>query len=176
MEYDDERHAHCHSHHHFHGEGPLLPFSEGEQHIGIKLKTISRMMGRQVSNSITALDLTSAQGFMLIYLTHYDGAASQRELEERFHLAHPTVSRILQRMEAKGFIECTTSEDDRRRKCVVATDKARQIEQQITHQMRVVEESMISGFTTEEVDMFHSFLDRILANITLSTEEGGTTP
>ena len=150
---------------------------EGRNHLGLKIKTISKLMMQNMTNSITTLDLTSSQAFLLGYLCHRQSeTVYPKDLEKEFGFTHPTVSGLLQRLEAKGFILCKPSPADRRFKCIQVTDKALRINQQILGQMQASETDLVSGFTMGEITQLHQFLDRMIQNITPSSEEGGTHP
>lgn len=57
-------------------------------------------------------DLTPAQASILMYLEKADHPVNQRELENYFRLSNPTVTGLMKRMEAKGFIRREISQAD----------------------------------------------------------------
>ena len=83
---------------------------------------------QRVDQQFTAVDLTAMQSYVLRYLHEHRGeVVYPKDLEQRFHLTHPTVSGLLARLESKGFIVCTPDPDDRRCKRIAATEKAEQL-------------------------------------------------
>ena len=81
----------------------MLPV--GRDDLGFKIKTISKLLTQNMTNSITSLDLTSSQAIVLGYLCYrarQQERAYPRDLERHFSYTHPTVSGRLQRLEAKG--------------------------------------------------------------------------
>jgi DNA-binding MarR family transcriptional regulator len=61
----------------------------------------------------------------LIVLGHHEGI-SQRDLAERLHLAPPTVTTMLQKMERHGFIERRVDENDQRLTRISLTKEGRE--------------------------------------------------
>ena len=78
----------------------------GRDDLGFKIKIISKLLTQNMNNSITSLDLTSSQARVLGYLcyrTQRQEKVYPRDIERHFRFTHPTVSGLLQRLEAKGL-------------------------------------------------------------------------
>ena len=88
-----------------------------------------------------------------------------KDIEKRFNLTHPTVSGLLQRLEAKGFITCIPDPDDRRYKRVAITPSAREIQAEICRHIQSMEQAMIAGMRDDEVETFIRLLDMAAENI-----------
>ena len=145
--------------------------------LGFKLKTLSKLMAQNMTQRITSLDLTSSQAFVLGYLCHQqDASICSKDIERQFGFSHPTVSGLLQRLGSKGFIVCQPSPDDRRFNQILVTDKAQKINQEIHDQIDTTEQTLVKGMTEEEVVLLQGFLDRMIENITIASEEGGIHP
>ena len=75
------------------------------QNLGPRLRYLNNRITQYMDQQFLALDLTSTQSFILHHLSlHEHEAVYPKDLEKRFHLTHPTVSGVLQRLEAKNFI------------------------------------------------------------------------
>lgn len=132
-----------------------------------------------MSDKISSLDLTSSQSFVLGYLcyhTQQGKAVYPRDIEKHFGFTHPTVSGLLQRMEAKGFLRMEPSDEDRRCKRIVITDRAMQVNQQVLEQLDAAEQQMVRGMSVEEVAQLHVQFERIIQNLSPTLEEGGIHP
>jgi DNA-binding MarR family transcriptional regulator len=115
--------------------------------------------------ALAEMELTAAQSHILCYITHRKDAPCARDIEEAFHLSHPTVSGLLARLEKKGFIEIFPDEADRRCKRIGLQNKGQQC---IAIMHRTIEENervMVQGFTEEEQELFFSFLKRAIHNM-----------
>ena len=56
-------------------------------------------MKTSMDNTLASMDLTSAQGHIMGYLAQRSQPPCSRDIEETFHLSHPTVSGLLSRLE-----------------------------------------------------------------------------
>ena len=89
--------------------------------LGGYLRTISNALSQDLQQQAEQLGLTSSQGMFLhhIWKRRQEGLETYaRDLEEFFYIKHSTVSGILQRMEAAGFIALRAKEDDKRCKAI----------------------------------------------------------
>ena len=72
------------------------------QNLGPRLRHLSNRITQYMDQQFLALDLTSTQSFILHHLVLHEGEQIYpKDIEKRFHLTHPTVSGVLQRLEAK---------------------------------------------------------------------------
>ena len=118
-----------------------------------------------MNRELTKQGLTAAQGRIIGYLFRMQKAPCARDLEEFFHLSHPTVSGLLSRMEAKGFIEFRTDETDRRIKRIYPLEKGRACNQQIIQCISNNENQLVQGFTPEEDALFRVLMNRAIDNL-----------
>ncbi len=77
-----------------------------EIRLGREIHRLDNLMGRAIGQAKESLGLTATQGFVLGYLARHKNEPPMclRDLETRFDLTHPTVSGIVSRLEAKGFL------------------------------------------------------------------------
>lgn len=127
---------------------------------------------QRIDQQLLAQDLTAMQSFVLRYLHDRSGeVVYPKDIEQRFRLTHPTVSGLLARLEAKGFIICTPDPDDRRCKRITATEKAEQCHRGIHDTFRALEQQTLRGFRPEEVSELLRLLDRAIENLSEDKEE-----
>ena len=127
---------------------------------------------QRVDQQFQEMELTAMQSYVLRYL--YDRAGEvvyPKDIEQRFRLTHPTVSGLLARLEAKGFIVCTPDPDDRRCKRVSATEKAEQCPLRIRDTFHTLEQETLQNFSPEEVQTLLRLLDRAIENLSEGKEE-----
>ena len=136
-----------------------------EEYLGHSFKKLHFLMEQAINQRLVELDLTTAQGHAIGYLTHRPEPACARDLETAFGLSHATVSGILSRMEGKGFIEVRPDPDDRRIKRICLLDKGHACSQEIRSHIRDTEQLMAAGFSQEELALFRSFLNRAIRNL-----------
>ena len=118
-----------------------------------------------MSAALADMDLTSAQGHILGFVIHQSTPPCSRDIEEAFHLSHPTVSGTLSRMERKGFIEFRADANDRRCKRIYVLPKGMECHDRMTHTIASTEQQLLRGFTPEEEALFSQFLNRAMTNM-----------
>lgn len=118
-----------------------------------------------MNRELNELGLTSAQGHVMGYLTHSSEAPCARDLEGFFQLSHPTVSGLLSRMEAKGFIEIRPDPDDRRVKRIYPLEKGMSCSKRIDECVQDIEAQLVYGFSDEEKVVFLDLLQRAADNL-----------
>ena len=92
---------------------------------GHRIKQLHILARQRMGGTLEQLELTPAQSHVLHYLVeHRAQCPGPRDVEEFFSLTHPTVSGILSRLEAKGFVSFRTDRDDRRCKRIHVSEKA----------------------------------------------------
>lgn len=118
-----------------------------------------------MTNALEKMDLTAAQGHIMGFLAHRKEPPCPRDIEEAFHLSHPTVSGLLSRLEQKGFIELRTDPNDRRCKRIYILPKGKECHELMHNAIVSNEERMVQDFTPEEREQFLSFLQRAISNM-----------
>lgn len=134
-------------------------------HYGHLLRILSCSINQSITGALTQMDLTSAQGHIMGYLSHRKEPACPKDVEEHFHLSHPTVSGLLSRLEKKGFIELRPDAEDRRCKRIVILQKGWDCNETMYHTILANEERMVQGFSDEEKACFADFLARATRNL-----------
>lgn len=118
-----------------------------------------------MTNALSRMDLTAAQGHIMGYLAHRSEPPCCRDIEETFHLSHPTVSGLLSRLEKKGFLEFRPDPGDRRCKRIYILPKGHEVLSTMHQTIRKNEETLVQGFTEEEKAIFSDLLSRAIANM-----------
>ena len=137
------------------------------RHLGGFIRAISNAMSQNMQQNSEELGLTSSQGVFLHHLwvrQEKQGLPTfARDLEEFFDIKHSTVSGILQRMEAAGFVEFQASESDRRCKAIVLTQKAMEVHARTELHIQQTEAKLVEHMTEAEAAEFRRLL-QIAAN------------
>ena len=120
---------------------------------------------QSMTSALEKLDLTAAQGHIMGYLTHCKQPPCPKDVEERFHLSHPTVSGILSRLEQKGFVELRPDPNDRRCKRIWVLPKGMECHELMHSTILSNEEQMVQDFSPEEREQFLNLLKRAIENM-----------
>lgn len=140
-------------------------------HLGHTFKKLHFLVEQLMNRKLQELDLTSAQGHVIGFLRHAKEPPCARDLEMTFGLSHATVSGILSRMEAKGFIEVRPDPRDRRVKRICLLDKGTACSQSIARHIEECERIIMEDFTGEEMEQFRSYLTRVVQKLEHNVRE-----
>jgi DNA-binding MarR family transcriptional regulator len=135
---------------------------------GYLIAQVHQLSGRILARKLKehGLDeLNPAQGRVLFALWGRDGV-SIGELGRRTKLAKSTLTAMLDRLEANGYVRRGTAKTDRRKTIVMLTDKDRSLRKEYDAVSREMTALFYRGFGEEERDRFEGFLGRILDNLT----------
>ena len=144
---------------------------ETAEHLGHSFKKLHFLLEQAVNQRLQELDLTSAQGHVIGFLRRSEEPPCAKDMENAYGLSHATVSGILSRMEAKGFISQEPDPHDRRVKRLYLRDRGLDCSEQISRHIGEIERSMTADFTPEELDQFRDYLSRAISNLDRQVRE-----
>ena len=132
---------------------------------GHLLRHLHSCLDQAMTAALASMDLTAAQGHIMGYLAHVKAPPCPRDIENEFHLSHPTVSGLLSRLEQKGFLRLCPDPNDRRCKRIFLEQKGRECHGTMHRIIQENENRMVRDFTPEEKEQFASLLQRAIANM-----------
>ena len=110
--------------------------------------------------------LTLARARLLFALTRRDGL-NQRELAEELELETPTLVRILDGMEAQGFVERRAGDGDRRAKQIYMTPTGKVVAAEIEELAAGLRAELIEGLSRADVERALEVVRTMGANLQL---------
>lgn len=134
-------------------------------HYGHMVRVLHCGISQAVTGAMAQMELTSAQGRIMGFLAMCKSPPCAKDIEEKFHLSHPTVSGLLARLEKKDFIEFRPDEQDRRCKRIYMLPKGADCNEQIYHAIEENERRIVAGFSEKEKALFADFLIRAAKNM-----------
>ena len=108
---------------------------------------------------------SSAQFLALLRLAEARRGLVQRELAEALAVEGPTLTRLLDRMEADGLVRRTPSATDRREKCIVLVAAARPLLKKMRVVARKLHAEVLEPFNEEELGRTTATLARLAAHL-----------
>lgn len=136
---------------------------------GLKIAIINRAFRKKMDDKAAAMGLTAVQLRVLGSISRLEASGEteihQNDLERIEHVTHPAMTKLLQRLESKGFIRCVSSARDRRYKKVTCTERSAGIHHVILAQDAEVLAELCRDFTQEQKEQLRQLTDVILANI-----------
>lgn len=139
---------------------------EDELKLGLLLKFIHNAIERDCNAMLRALNLTTTQLDMLMFLIknrHKD--VNQKDIEQAFKVKNPTVTGILKRLERKGMIAREADSRDGRIKRIIVTEKSLEMERIILKKGREIDERIAQGLSQNEQEDLRKMLKRVLDNL-----------
>lgn len=136
--------------------------------VGYLVKQIHQLNQSQLNQMFAQFDLTASQTFTLIYLFRahaHNKQVKQKDIEEAFDSSNPTVTGILNRLEAKGLIKRIACKDDARAKNICVTPKALEIDVMLKEMFDKNEKQLVSSLSKEEQEQLVYLLEKVLNNM-----------
>jgi DNA-binding MarR family transcriptional regulator len=123
----------------------------------------STMWNMVTQHTLAELGITSTQASVMFMLASGRGLAAA-DLAREYGIDASTVTRLIDRLEARGLLNRVRSEEDRRVVNLEVTDRGMAIAERIPDIFTCVLDKLLLGFTPEEIGFLKSMLRRILVN------------
>lgn len=136
---------------------------------GLKIAIINRAFRKRMDEKAASMGITSVQLRVLGSISRLEASGEteihQNDLEQIEHVTHPAMTKLLQRLESKGFIQCVPSAKDRRYKKITCTERSAGIHHVILAQDAEVLGEFCKNFTQEQKEMLTQLTDLLLKNV-----------
>ena len=139
-----------------------------EKNIIREIKKIQIMFEKNLNRILEKYDLTSAQAPIITYLFETEKRGlevQQKDIEEYFYLKNPTVTGILDRLEKKSFIVRKVSKDDKRKRLIYLTTKAKKIHEDANECLTNFRNEALKDITKEEFEAVISMINKMSNNL-----------
>lgn len=134
------------------------------RNFGFLLNDVARLLRKTYDRRVRALGLTRSQWWVLTHLFRADGV-TQSELADTLEVEKPTLGRLLDRLEAKGWVRRETDANDRRARRVHLTDSAEPALTTMRAIAAEVRRDAMSGLSADERERFVDVLIAVKANL-----------
>jgi len=133
--------------------------------IGWMLSDTSRLLSKLVDRRLNCVGLTRVQ-WQAIFSLKRIGPVTQAALAERMELETATIARLIDRLEAAGWVQREPAARDRRVKLVSVTAKAELIMDEVATIGQKVREDMLSDLPQQERERFVELLSIVKNRLT----------
>lgn len=140
------------------GDRYVVSESVGQQLVGLLT-----MMRREVEARMAAHGLTDAQ-WRPLWLIKSGQATTPREIARHADIDAGSMTRMLDRLQAKGLVERVRSQADRRMVNLRLTAEGEQVVRQVPHVLAAVNNDFLAGFSQTEWQQLRKLLARMGAN------------
>jgi DNA-binding MarR family transcriptional regulator len=131
---------------------------------GYLLRDVSRLYVQRFEQRARLLGLTLSQSKALVYLGKHEGI-SQAQLSELAEIEPMNLCRILDRMEADGWMERRSDPADRRARRLYLKPKAAPLLEQIQELVDLTREESFAGIPSPQAELLIELLERVHRNI-----------
>ena len=135
------------------------------RNFGFILHDVSRLLRTTFDRRVKALGFTRSQWWVLTHLFRNDGV-TQSELAEVLEIEKPTLGRLLDRLEAKGWVRREADAADRRAKRLFLTEEVEPAIKAMRAAAAEVRREALAGLSPEEQERFVDTLLDLKANLT----------
>lgn len=135
-----------------------------EESIGFIISRTNQKLSNYLTRKFKQYDITPEQWAVLNRLWERDGV-SQKEISEITIKDQTTLTRILDKLEGKGFIKRQTSPTDRRAFLIFLTDEGRNLEDILVPIAYEALDEALQGLRKEEINQLKVLLNKIFINV-----------
>ena len=138
--------------------------AHGAANLGALLATAARLQSRRVGVKLAPFHVTAAHVPVLAVLWAGDGL-SLTKLAKRTGTDSPTMTGVVDRLEAQGVVERRRGSQDRRVITVHLTEAGRGLQEQVLPLWVATEREALAGLTPNAVQQFTTTLRQLIANL-----------
>jgi len=134
------------------------------RNFGFILHDVARLLRTTFDRRVKCLGLTRSQGWVLNHLFRNDGM-TQSDIADLLQVEKATLGRLLDRLEAKGWVRREADATDRRVKRVYLTEEVEPALRAMRSAAAEVRRQAVAGLSTEEQERFVDALLAVKANL-----------
>lgn len=142
-----------------------------DEFIGVVIADVARLMRTVFDRRVRRLGLTRAQWLVLTRL-HRRPGASQSELAEMMEVEKASAGRMIDRLEAKGWVVRRAQEGDRRVNRVYLTAEAEKIHGRMWRIAEATVDDALAGLSKREAAQLGALLARVKNSLIGSLDNG----
>ena len=135
-----------------------------DRNFGFILNDVSRLMRTTFDRRAKSIGLTRSQWWVLVHLYRRDGLV-QAELAEILEIERPTLGRLLDRLENKGWLRRQADPKDRRVKRVYLTDEVKPAMKSLRRIAADLRQQVLEGLNKDEREQLVDTLIHMKTNL-----------
>lgn len=136
------------------------------QHLfAMQLAQLSRAWRAELDRRLVGIGLSQARWLVLLHLSRFAVAPTQRELAQSVGVEGPTMARLLDSLEAQGLVTRQAVAEDRRAKKIALCPAAGPLIEQIEAISTQLRQELFAGIDVDDLLHCQQVHARILANL-----------
>ncbi len=144
-----------------------------DSHIGFLVHDVARLMRTMYDRRMAPLGLTRSQWWVLNHLYFHEGI-SQTEFAALLDIEKATVGRLLDRLEAKGWVARKSDKQDKRTKRVYLTEQVQPTLQIMRDMAAVTRDEAVRSLSKTERKQLRNMLQRMRDDLSEMTSPAST--
>ncbi|MDH0749243.1 MarR family transcriptional regulator [Pseudomonas sp. GD03842] len=141
-----------------------MPLTE-EHRFGMQLANLSRGWRAELDRRLADLGLSQARWLVLLHLSRFNEAPTQRELAQSVGVEGPTLARLLDSLENQGLVRRQAVVEDRRAKKILLSDTAAPLIEKIETIATALRHELFEGIDEQDLRVCMRVHSTILANL-----------
>ena len=135
-------------------------------------RRICIQMEQWANASLAHRELTAAQAQILMFILRRSGqGTSLTAIHREFGGSMAALSSMVKRLKEKGYVRVEQCAGDDRRKLLFATEKAKEVEEFLSHTTRQIRQRLYSCFSQEELSTLDRLQKKMLSNLSLLIQQ-----
>ena len=135
-------------------------------------KYVHQKIGCIINSELAHNDITAAQSHVLMFIMCHEPPVYPSDIQREMHISGATVSGLVKKLRAKGYLTLEGCDTDERRRGLIATEKAAAHKAEIESCMSRIENRAFKGFEEKDLETLHSLLSRMAENLKDAEKEG----
>jgi DNA-binding MarR family transcriptional regulator len=135
-----------------------------DRNFGFLVNDVARALRTAFDRRVRSMGLTRSQWWVLVHLFRHNGA-TQSELAVILEIEKASLGRLLDRLEANGWVQRVACEQDRRAKRVFLTDEVTPAVKDMRDRAAELRRDALAGLPREERERFVDALLHIKSNL-----------
>jgi DNA-binding MarR family transcriptional regulator len=149
------------------------PWNDADRSVGFLISDLARLLRRSFDRRVQALGLTQAQWRAILNLSRAEGM-TQSALAEALEVQPITLARLVDRMEAAGWVERRNHPLDRRAVQLYLTAKSEPLLTEMQRRARGLLDEATAGLSASDARAFVATLQHIKRNLSAAEEAAAT--
>jgi DNA-binding MarR family transcriptional regulator len=143
-----------------------------DDYIGVVIADVARLLRTAFDRRVRRLGITRAQWLVLTRLHRHPGA-SQSELADMLEVERASAGRMIDRLEANGWVERRSQNGDRRVKRVYLTPEAERVHRRIWRVAEATVDDALADLSAREGAQLRGLLTRVKKSL-IAVADGRT--
>jgi len=135
-----------------------------EESFGYYFTSITVTIKRWVEERLKPYDLTHLQ-FSILMNLYKNNIDTQKELLQYVYGDEASITRLIDRLQTKGYIERVPSTQDRRKKTLKLTDEGHKLMNEIIQYPYEINQELVKELSTQESQEFLRLLQKVHSSI-----------